>query len=108
MFSKKKLFCLSILSHVLLFPIAVLVTSSCSTDETVVADSEPEVEITSVHTSSAIRKTEPVEDEKEKEIISIHSVESVERDNEVKTIDPSINPTKFDDHKITTADDISA
>lgn len=71
-----------------------------------VADSEPEVEITSVHTSSAIRKIESVEDEKE--IISIHSVESVERDNEVETVVPSVNPTKFDDRKNSTADDIGA
>ncbi|KAI3665219.1 hypothetical protein L6452_43842 [Arctium lappa] len=84
----------------------VLVTSSCSTDETVVADSEPEVEITSVHTSAAIRKIESIEDEKGK--TSVHSVESAQYDNEVETTVPSIDPTKLDDHRNTTADDIIA
>ncbi|KAI7744529.1 hypothetical protein M8C21_016203 [Ambrosia artemisiifolia] len=75
----------------------VVVTSTCSTDETVVADSEPEVEITSVYTSG-IRKIESVE--VEKEIISVHSVESV---NEME-----IDPTKFNDDKNTIIDDITA
>lgn len=62
-----------------------------------VADSEPEVEITSVYTSG-VRKTESVEDEKE--IIPINSVESI---TEVE-----INPTKLNVDKNTVPDDISA
>ncbi|KAJ9564733.1 hypothetical protein OSB04_000699 [Centaurea solstitialis] len=86
-----------------------LVTSSCSTDETVVADSDPEVEeITSVHTSAAIRKIESLEDD-EKGKTYVHSVESVQYDNEVETTVHSIDPTKLDDHiKTTTDDDINA
>ncbi|KAI3712742.1 hypothetical protein L1987_71307 [Smallanthus sonchifolius] len=75
----------------------VVVTSTCSTDETVVADSEPEVEITSVYTAK-IGRTESVEDEKE--IISVPNVESV---NEME-----IDSTKVNVDKNTTTDDISA
>ncbi|KAI3699273.1 hypothetical protein L2E82_43476 [Cichorium intybus] len=64
-------------------------TSSCSTDETVVADSEPEIEIISVSTSSTIQKLESIEDEKEK--ISVQ--------NEVEeTIVRSIDPIKIDNY----------
>lgn len=62
----------------------VLVTSSCSTDETVVADSDAEVEITSVHTSCAIQKTESVEDEGRRER-TVERVESVKHEEEVET-----------------------
>ncbi|KAL8265990.1 hypothetical protein R6Q59_003334 [Mikania micrantha] len=77
-------------------PVAVVVSSTCSTDETVVADSEPEAEITSVYTSG-IRKIQSVEDGKE--IISVHSVESV---NEME-----IHTTKFNVEKNTITDEIS-
>ncbi|XP_024973759.1 nijmegen breakage syndrome 1 protein isoform X2 [Cynara cardunculus var. scolymus] len=83
----------------------VLVTSSCSTDETVVADSDPEVEITSVHTSAAIRKIESVEDEKGETSVNR---ESIQYDNEVETIVHSINSTKPDDQINTTTDNINA
>nr|XP_043640191.1 nijmegen breakage syndrome 1 protein [Erigeron canadensis]XP_043640192.1 nijmegen breakage syndrome 1 protein [Erigeron canadensis]XP_043640193.1 nijmegen breakage syndrome 1 protein [Erigeron canadensis] len=71
----------------------VLVTSSCSTDETVVADSEPEVEITSMNTSSAIHKTEPI------------CLESIKHDSEGETASHIINTTKFDDQGNTTTYD---
>ncbi|PWA59004.1 nijmegen breakage syndrome 1 [Artemisia annua] len=109
----------------------VLVTSSCSTDETIVADSEPEVEITSVHESAAIHKIESIEDEKE--IISVHSVESVQHDMEVEMPvesvqhdmevempvesvqhdmvvempSLSVDPTKFNEPRKSPTDDIS-
>ncbi|KAJ0445597.1 putative transcription factor interactor and regulator FHA-SMAD family [Helianthus annuus] len=85
------------LDAVILVSPPVVVTSTCSTDETIVADSEPEVEITSVYTSG-IRKVESVEDEKE--ITFVHSVDSV-------TV-MEIDPTKFNVDKDTSVDDVSA
>ncbi|XP_076954972.1 nibrin homolog [Bidens hawaiensis] len=76
----------------------VVVNSTCSTDETIVADSEPEVEITSVYTKVDIDKIESVEDVKE--IISIRSAESI---NEVEAESAKVN---VDQRTIT--DDISA
>ncbi|KAK9074846.1 hypothetical protein SSX86_003165 [Deinandra increscens subsp. villosa] len=82
---------------VFVLPPVVVTSTTCSTDETVVADSEPEVEITSVYTSE-VRKIESIEDEKE--IISIRSVESA---NEVE-----IATKKFNIDKNTIIDDSSA
>ncbi|KAK6127501.1 hypothetical protein DH2020_038745 [Rehmannia glutinosa] len=57
----------------------VLVTSSCSTDETVVADSDVELETaTSIRTSVAIDLVESAEDECERKI-EIHMEESSEK-----------------------------
>ncbi|XP_071702736.1 nibrin homolog [Rutidosis leptorrhynchoides] len=69
----------------------VLVTSSCSTDETVVADSEPEVEIMSVHTSPTICK-----------------VETVQHDYKLETASNSTSPKKSDDRRNTTTYGFSA
>lgn len=79
---------------------AVLVTSSCSTDETVVADSDAELETaTSVRTSAAINIIDSAEDECEtktgiheteppvkdgKAENLVHVIESIEHDRRVK------------------------
>ncbi|KAH6808015.1 hypothetical protein C2S51_029123 [Perilla frutescens var. frutescens] len=79
----------------------VLVTSSCSTDETVVADSDAELEnATSVHTSAAINIIDSAEDECETKMEiheaeppvkdckaenSVHVIESTEHDSLGKT-----------------------
>ncbi|KAL7609086.1 hypothetical protein Lser_V15G12135 [Lactuca serriola] len=72
------------------------VTSSCSTDETIVADSEPEIEVISVSTSCKSQKLESVEDEKGK-ISFVHNVESVQHEVETIVHDP-IDPIKADEY----------
>ncbi|KAI3699240.1 hypothetical protein L2E82_43401 [Cichorium intybus] len=76
-------------------------TSSCSTDETVVADSEPEIEIISVSTSSTIQKLESIEDEKEKVSVQskveetiVHSIDPIKIDNYINI---ATNDTKDDE-----------
>lgn len=76
---RKKCFVSSTMCFILFFAsFAVLVTSSCSTDETVVADSDAEVETaTSVHTSTAVYSIESSE-HGSKGMTDIQMIESTE------------------------------
>ncbi|KAK2979229.1 hypothetical protein RJ640_009627 [Escallonia rubra] len=78
----------------------VLVTSSCSTDETVVADSDAEIEsATSFHAYAAVRTTKSIELEGKGEG-AIHTVESVEQECKeamtVQTMESMEHDTKRD------------
>ncbi|KAK3026143.1 hypothetical protein RJ639_042586, partial [Escallonia herrerae] len=78
----------------------VLVTSSCSTDGTVVADSDAEIEsATSFHASAAVWTTKSIELEGKGEI-AIHTVESVEQECKeamtVQTMESMEHDTKRD------------
>lgn len=77
-------------------PFAVLVTSSCSTDETVVADSDAELETaTSTRTSVAVNLTESAEDECEKKI-AIHEAEPSGKDCRAETIGHVMESSQHD------------
>ncbi|KAL3838775.1 hypothetical protein ACJIZ3_023366 [Penstemon smallii] len=81
----------------------VLVTSSCSTDETVVADSDVEMETaTSTRTSVAINLIESDEDEY-KETIAINKVEAAENDGRAESIVHNMESTDLDGRGNTTA-----
>lgn len=59
----------------------MLVTSSCSTDETVVADSDEEVETaTAVHSSTAVYSVESSERDS-KEMTDLHMIDSSQHDS---------------------------
>ncbi|KAK3027601.1 hypothetical protein RJ639_042277 [Escallonia herrerae] len=78
----------------------VLVTSSCSTDETVVADSDAEIEsATSFHAYAALQTTKSIELDGKGET-AIHAVESVEQECKeamtVQTMESMEHDTKRD------------
>ncbi|XP_057809293.1 nibrin homolog isoform X2 [Salvia miltiorrhiza] len=74
----------------------VLVTSSCSTDETVVADSDVETETaTSVRTSAAVNLLSSAEDECETKI-GIHETEPLEKDCKAESFVHVIESTEHD------------
>ncbi|XP_027178224.1 nijmegen breakage syndrome 1 protein isoform X1 [Coffea eugenioides] len=74
----------------------VLVTSSCSTDETVVADSDEEVETaTAVHTSTAVYSVESSEHDS-KEMTDLHMIESTQHDSGEETAINVIESTETD------------
>ncbi|XP_071913731.1 nibrin homolog isoform X4 [Coffea arabica] len=74
----------------------VLVTSSCSTDETVVAESDEEVETaTAVHTSTAVYSVESSEHDS-KEMTDLHMIESTQHDSGEETAINVIESTETD------------
>ncbi|KAL2528130.1 Nijmegen breakage syndrome 1 protein [Forsythia ovata] len=74
------------LDHSIIISAPALVTSSCSTDETVVADSDVEMETaTSFRTSAAVYTMESAEHESKQEI-DIHKAESAENDCRAESV----------------------
>ncbi|KAL3527368.1 hypothetical protein ACH5RR_012024 [Cinchona calisaya] len=74
----------------------VLVTSSCSTDETVVADSDAEMETaTSVHASTAVYSLDSSEHDNKRTAV-VHMIDSIEHDSIEETAFHVIESTETD------------